>query len=238
MAAPVSPAVAFPFSMPVIAAGVVVQSTHPRKEPLPLSSQRTSLSRNPGLVPGVSCIMRPMAKSYDIAEFTTRDGIDPFVARKLNQNFLRVWNEAVREKTEQSIADAVFDKIAVKLYDAVMPIGTIIVVDDPANVPPFGEWSICSDLVGKYIKGGDSVSSGGRTSFKLTADNLPSHTHKYDKASAAANPKKFKEDATGATAISQLSYTSTDTTAAGQQDPTAISLDPAYRTVIFMKRTA
>lgn len=182
--------------------------------------------------------MRAVGRSYDIAEFSTRDGIDPAVALKLNHNFKRLAFDASKVKTDQEVATAVFERVAQMLVDTLMPVGTIIVVDNLANVPGFGQWEVCDELVGRYVKAGMAPGTGGRQSFTISEQNLPSHSHKYDKASIASTSKKFKEDTSGTVAASALSYTSTDTTARGSATPSAINLDPLYGTVIFVRRVA
>lgn len=76
------------------------------------------------------------------------------------------------------------------ILDILMPIGSVIMFDGKATVPP--GWAVCDgsngtpDLRGKFIKGVDKASdvgkTGGASSATLSVENLPSHSH-----SAATN---------------------------------------------------
>lgn len=179
-----------------------------------------------------------MGRSFDIAEFSARDGIDPAVAAKLNRNFKRLASESSVTRTDKEMASAVFGEVARRLLDTMMPIGTILVVDNMSSVPGFGAWEVCDEMVGRYVKAGTAHGQGGRQSFTIAEGNLPAHSHKYDKATAPSTTRKFKEDATGASALDGLTYVQADTTGRGSASPEAISLDPAYTSVIFIRRTA
>ena len=196
--------------------------------------------------PGVNffVIIPPMVKSLDIAEFVPADGLDPIAFQKLNYNFKRIVEMMSDEIPAQlynidyrHVSRVILGMIQDTVFDWIMPVGTVIAVEDERYKPKLGQWEVATEYKDRYVLGTTGTpTSGGRTNFTITTANLPKHHHTYDKATAKDTFKVDKDSAGDSTAISSLKQTQTNTSEYGSDAPTAISLNPAFRSVIFMRR--
>lgn len=186
-----------------------------------------------------------LARSYDIAEFNSSDGLTPMQTAKLNANFRRVAQlaqvEAPAVKPDVDVSEVVslvMPQVYAAMADYLLPVGTVLIVNDEWEAP-YGTWVEVTSHKGRYLRmwdGDDPVygQHGGHASRTVEVP-LPEHSHGYLRPDASV----AVEAAPGGTGAMASVLEPDDTDPAGV-DPAEVevTLDPEYVTVRMVRRTA
>lgn len=181
-----------------------------------------------------------MARSFDIAEFNSSDGMTPMQTSKLNANFRRlvemvsVEQPAVKPDVDVSeVVSLVMPYVYAAMGDYLLPIGTVLMVGD-SWTPPYGTWVELSSYDGRYVVVGSSYGdTGGSSSHEVP---LPLHSHSVPDAGftqVACEPSYDPQ-----TAVEAVVPDGPADTSAEGVDPASIDIDPPYVTMRFVRRTA
>lgn len=123
---------------------------------------------------------------------------DRVFKRKCNQNFNTLAVSRASASQLNVIADntapAVVDKVINSIMDTLLPIGGVIITNDP-NDPrlAYGEWK---RIEGRFIFAADDSisvdSEGGSNTVGLTIDNMPEHSHDATVSDAGSHKHSVK----------------------------------------------